>query len=233
MDNILIVPDIHGRNFWEPALDFDGKVVFLGDYTDPYVYEGFTCEDSLQVMKKVIEFKKSFPDRITLLVGNHELHYYDKKFECGRFSDEYYERFHELLTGDDANLFQLCRQIDKYLFIHAGIVKEWYKLHVEEMQKLGDTLEDRLNNLFRCNPDAFYEASFYRGGWSEAGSPLWADIHELIEEKEHFDSDIIQIIGHTQLRSEEPIKGDNFYLLDNRKLYLLADDKIMPYTIAE
>jgi len=229
MDKILIVPDIHGRKFWEPALNFDGTVVFLGDYTDPYGYEGFTYEDSLQVMNKVIDFKKANPERVTLLVGNHELHYYDKKYECGRFSDDYYEAYHKLLTGEDANLFQLCKQIDNYLFIHAGIVKAWYDSHVEELKKLGETLEEQVNNLFRTNPDAFYEASFYRGGWSEAGSPLWADVHELIEEPEHFDPDIIQIIGHTQLRTDEPMIKEKFFLLDNRRLYLLENEEIKLY----
>ena len=34
---ILIIPDVHGRTFWESALksgDYE-KIVFLGDYTDP------------------------------------------------------------------------------------------------------------------------------------------------------------------------------------------------------
>ena len=44
--NILIIPDIHGRSFWEEAIndvtehrrEFD-EVVFLGDYFDPYPTE--------------------------------------------------------------------------------------------------------------------------------------------------------------------------------------------------
>ena len=35
---ILIIPDVHGRQFWKKAVgsgDYD-KVVFLGDYLDPY-----------------------------------------------------------------------------------------------------------------------------------------------------------------------------------------------------
>ena len=35
---ILIIPDVHGRSFWRPAVasgDYD-KIIFLGDYVDPY-----------------------------------------------------------------------------------------------------------------------------------------------------------------------------------------------------
>ena len=39
---ILIIPDIHGRSFWiEPCSHIDefDKVIFLGDYHDPYPFE--------------------------------------------------------------------------------------------------------------------------------------------------------------------------------------------------
>ena len=37
-EKILIIPDVHGRSFWKKAVetgDYE-KVVFLGDYADPY-----------------------------------------------------------------------------------------------------------------------------------------------------------------------------------------------------
>ena len=50
MSKILIVPDIHGRKFWHEAEELINevdKVVFLGDYLDPYGYEGITFEDAV------------------------------------------------------------------------------------------------------------------------------------------------------------------------------------------
>lgn len=35
-NNILIIPDVHGRTFWKYAIDKYDKVIFLGDYLDPY-----------------------------------------------------------------------------------------------------------------------------------------------------------------------------------------------------
>ena len=46
---ILIIPDVHGRTFWKSAVesgDYE-KIVFLGDYTDPYEMEGITNREAL------------------------------------------------------------------------------------------------------------------------------------------------------------------------------------------
>jgi hypothetical protein len=231
MEEILIVPDIHGRNFWEPALDYSGTVIFLGDYTDPYPQEGFTQQYAYQSLLRIADFKKQNPDRVTLLVGNHEMHYYNSDYACGRFDNRYFDRYHTILAGKDtADLFQLCKQVGKYLFIHAGITKGWYDAHFDELSKLGNTLEEQVNNLFVVNMEAFYEASKFRGGFHSAGSPLWADVSEYSEEQEHFDDSIIQIIGHTQLKEDKPYCKENIRLLDNRQLYLLKNDEIIKYS---
>ncbi len=61
---ILIIPDVHGRTFWESALksgDYE-KIVFLGDYTDPYEIEGITNSDALKNFKSIISFKQQNPE---------------------------------------------------------------------------------------------------------------------------------------------------------------------------
>jgi hypothetical protein len=173
MREILIVPDVHGRTFWEPVLDYKGEIIFLGDYVDPYPSEGITQANACYALSEIVKFKQQNPDRVTLLIGNHELHYYNRDFEASRFSEEYYEEYHAILTGKTtAGLFQVCRQIDNYLFIHAGITKGWYDWHDDELQALGDNLETQLNRLFLQNQGAFFEVSGERGGWDRYGSPL-------------------------------------------------------------
>ncbi|KAA6301563.1 MAG: hypothetical protein EZS26_002307 [Candidatus Ordinivivax streblomastigis] len=230
MNEILIIPDIHGRTFWETALSYQGKIVFLGDYTDPYPHEGITQENAYFAFSEIVRFKQQHPDRVTLLIGNHELHYYDRQFQASRFSEEYYNKYHAVLTGEkSAGLFQLCKQMDNYLFIHAGITKGWYDLHKTELQSLGDDLETQVNRLFLNNKQAFYEVSGERGGWSRYGSPVWADAHEFFCEQEPFQKDIIQIIGHTQIGNNEPVIRKNIRLLDNQQLYLLRNGQIEHY----
>jgi len=54
MNDILIVPDVHGRNFWKPVLEYTGEVIFLGDYTDPYPYENLNNEDALCKFRSIL-----------------------------------------------------------------------------------------------------------------------------------------------------------------------------------
>jgi hypothetical protein len=230
MNEILIVPDIHGRNFWKPALDFTGEIIFLGDYTDPYPQEGFTQKNALENLLQIVDFKRNNPQRVCLLIGNHELSYINKKFYASRFSSTYYKHYHAILTGKDtAKFFQICKMIDNYLFIHAGITKGWYDTHEKELQTSGECLDTQINNLFISDKSAFYEVSYRRGGPDIFGSPLWADIEELTSESEHFSDEIIQIIGHSQLRTTEPFVFDNIRLLDNRQLYILKNNNIEKY----
>ena len=232
-NEILIVPDVHGRNFWLPALDYQGDIIFLGDYTDPYPQEGITDEEAYQGMLKIVEFKQNNPDRVTLLIGNHEMHYYNEALSAGRFSREYFPKYHEILTGETTKgLFQICKQIDNYLFIHAGLIKVWYDRHYKDLENLGATVEEQLNKAFFEKIYIFHEAAWkFRGGLDDAGSPLWADYREFLEEKEHFPPDVIQIIGHTQILEPDPIIKENFYLLDNRQLYILRNGAIEKYIV--
>jgi len=228
---ILIVPDIHGRDFWLPALDFQGEVVFLGDYTDPYPQESFTEEDAYQGLLKIVSFKQQNPERVTLLIGNHEMHYYNKQFAAGRFSVEYFPKYHEILMGETTKeLFQICKKVDRYLFIHAGLTKDWYDRHLKQFQDLGSTLEEQLNRVFFEKMYIYHEAAWkYRGGLDETGSPLWADVREFDDEKERYDPQMIQIIGHTQIQESEPLIKNDIWMLDNRQLYLLRNDAIEKY----
>lgn len=56
---ILIIPDVHGRTFWKKALDTGEyeKVIFLGDYVDPYEFDGITSEVALDNFKSIIAYK--------------------------------------------------------------------------------------------------------------------------------------------------------------------------------
>jgi len=48
----------------------------------------------------------------------------------------------KILTEEEtAGLFQICKQIDKYLFIHAGIVKQGYEKHENELKMLDNEKE--------------------------------------------------------------------------------------------
>ena len=53
---MIIIPDIHGRSFWKDAVKGreNEKIIFLGDYTDPYSHEGIEFWEGLQSLREVI-----------------------------------------------------------------------------------------------------------------------------------------------------------------------------------
>ena len=69
--NILIIPDVHGRTFWRKAKELVKqyqKIIFLGDYLDPYSYEGINPDMAFIEFKEIIEFKKKYPKKVILLL---------------------------------------------------------------------------------------------------------------------------------------------------------------------
>ena len=110
----LVVPDVHGRNFWkEPCKNFDKyeKIIFLGDYVDPYGYEGITKENAIDNFKEIIFFAKEHSDKVILLLGNHCLPYISDYFLCnangGRHDNKRHNEIKKLYL-DNIKLFSLA-----------------------------------------------------------------------------------------------------------------------------
>ena len=65
---ILVVPDVHGRLFWkEPVkkyFDAVDRVVFLGDYLDPYEGEEGLADDIYENMMEIIELKRNNREKV-------------------------------------------------------------------------------------------------------------------------------------------------------------------------
>ena len=81
---ILICGDIHGRTFWKDAVEKHekecDKIIFLGDYLDPYPWEYITRKNAIKNFDEIINYKLNNKDKVVLLLGNHDLPYYDKAF---------------------------------------------------------------------------------------------------------------------------------------------------------
>ena len=84
MKQLLIIPDVHGRTFWKDAVsqyeDKVEKIIFLGDYLDPYPDEGITRKGAIRNFEEIIDYKINNSDKVVLLLGNHDLHYWSKEF---------------------------------------------------------------------------------------------------------------------------------------------------------
>ena len=205
-NKLLIIPDIHGRDFWiEPCShinEFD-KVVFLGDYHDPYTFQVSQETSRHRLRDNLLPFVLENREKCVCLFGNH-----DGNYLVGAMADRF-DRFHaeEIKKYLEQLDLKLIYKVDKYLFSHSGVLPKWldlYNLKLEDLETLPLT-HSSLN-----------EVSSYRGGF-DVGSCIWGDVREYFTQV-HIPK-IYQIFGHTQL-DEEIIKPD-FACLDCRKAFVL------------
>lgn len=242
---ILVIPDVHGRLFWldktNDISDYD-KVIFLGDYLDPYKDENITVEDAIENFKKIIQFKKDNLDKVILLLGNHDLPYYSQKYYddckpwCGfsRYSYDYAKEIKEIFA-ENKDLFTLVHIQDDIIFSHAGF-RQWWVDFVNrydgEMNIYINT--DDINNFLEANKLLTSDnigllsiCSDIRGGAyrNRNGSCIWADASEFL-----YDDPLDkykQIFGHTLQYYTQEHNGQIEYLFDNpvvEKHYMCLDN---------
>lgn len=213
---ILIIPDVHGRDFWiEPCShinEFD-KVIFLGDYHDPYPYEISQETSRNRLRDQLLPFVLEHQDKVVCLFGNH-----DGNYLVGEMADrlDFYHREEVAEYMNKMNI-KLIHIEGKYLFSHSGVLPKW-------LENNNLTLKDLETLPF--NHPALMNVSPIRGGWSEVGGCVWGDVREYAI-REHL-PDYYQIFGHTQQVKNAIITKD-WADLDCRKAFTLIDGEIKPY----
>lgn len=215
---ILVVPDVHGRSFWRKAKGFDGEIVFLGDYLDPYPHEGITMETAIVVFREIIEWAKVNP-RVHLLLGNHDWHYIYPSFNATR-KDWFYEDVVRDIFSQNSALFHRYWFADGTLFTHAGLGKGWMRWIGQTNWRVAlDGADEK--EMFACGPE--------RHGRQPASSPLWLDFRELDPLRPYFlhrdrlwlDDEVrFQIFGHTQLEETGDIASEQGWAsIDSRAVF--------------
>ena len=138
---VLVIADIHCRNFWRKAVSDNvnkvDKIIFLGDYLDPYseeimmAPELMECKDfydsysNLNMLNDIIALKKSEPDKYVLLTGNHTDSYIWSKFSAATRTDyRNWELYHKFFS-ENLEYFNLVWIENNVIFSHAGISEGW------------------------------------------------------------------------------------------------------------
>ena len=236
---ILIVPDVHGRDFWKVIDDYpETSIVFLGDYLSPYIsHEHITNEQSIKIFKEIIKYKQDNYDRVTLLLGNHDASYIIGVNMCeNRVDYKNYDIIRKLFW-DNSHMFQLTKGIEinnkKFIFSHAGYTKRWIKdakelFMTEDLDKIFSDW-DYLNRMNKTHSNLLYRnlrnCSSYRGGYDNSGSPIWADVQEHINKNVNKETDWIQIFGHSWCKIPiHSISEYEWYMLDTGKNVFYIDD---------
>lgn len=249
---ILVIPDIHGRSFWRKAvakyMKTCDKTVFLGDYVDPYPFEKETSyEGAYNNLMDIIDLADNNPDKVVLLLGNHDFYYFTKTEGISRYSFLWRKRY-EQLFDKGRKLFRLAYETDTTFFTHAGYMPEWGKFVERRLEGMGESLgfkleptAESLNKLLGSDTGTKILSLVprSRGGISDCGSIIWADVTEHYWDNDYKDK--VQIFGHTlqfdytrylrtheksDLRGGEPVIGDNFAMLDTACAYIYDEEEM-------
>lgn len=245
--NILVLPDIHGRDFWkkpcENIKEYD-KIIFLGDYLDPYDFEHITVPTAISNFEEILKFANENKDKVVLLLGNHDMPYYSDTYKnfsiwhC-RHSSKYHNSIKKLFE-ENKELFKIAHTEDDILFTHAGCTAGWIKTVFTKDYKVTnlDDLVFSLNNLLNTKEGLrfLYMVSRDRGGREPWGSCIWADREETwwdwqsSMDVHHSIHDYKQVFGHSlmayydtdgKIVSGEPLEYENHKMLDNRNAHIL------------
>ena len=257
MKKILTIGDVHGRDkwmfhthgspyefnhwmtmvengapadeneFWKemPYTQYD-QIIFVGDYVDSFDINNVAILDNL---KKILFFKKALPDKVVLLLGNHDIQYFVPNEVCSGYRAEMKPDLYQLFT-ENRECFKVAHlEKDntgvKYLWTHAGVTNGWLKdvcrdinnpryRHYEIAKDFDpDDLEKFINDLFELRVDNIFNVDAHSGGYSLWAGPFWVRPTIL---NDHPLEGVNQIVGHTpQKMIKDIICGDvTHYLVD-------------------
>lgn len=203
---IITIGDLHGSSAWK-TIDPErwDKMIFMGDYVDSFEYPDWEITRNLD---DVLQLKRSCPDKVKLLWGNHDLAYYyggHKRHYCSGFRANLLPTFYKLFTSN-RDLFQAAFQVRNYLWTHAGVVNNWYLHALHDQVRIEDlNLAAALNRLIKEYYEPLFNVSSIRGGLNHDGGIFWADKSETMKDPLH---GYHQIIGHTHARMIETVRFD-------------------------
>lgn len=260
MSKILVIPDVHCRKFWRKVIDENiskvDKVVFLGDYLDPYLEEihenpelmevnnFYDSENALKMLEDIVALKKNEPFKYVLLTGNHTDSYIWPTFERATRTDIVnYEKYHNFFW-DNIDLFQMIYINGNTIFSHAGISEGWrdrvYDILEFPEDELISTLE--IAEVFQDTPLKMFtkeyislisEISRERGGDYIYGSCEWADIKEHVNKILSYDPLKIEGKGEEgifQVFGHTQLRGplicDKWACLDCRRAFIVEGHEI-------
>ena len=257
MNKVLVIPDIHCRTFWkEPCKHIENfeKVIFLGDYLDPYGFEGLTFEDGIKNLKEIIQLKKDNMDKVVLLYGNHDCpyafeEYYDFSDYHSRHSKEYHDEVHQIFE-ENKNLFKFAFVVNDIIFTHAGIESEWLDRIIKCNSTDANVICKEINDLIHIPHGLrkLYYITSARDGMDRCRSCIWTDVYNMMWDVDSITSpdtiikpihNIKQVFGHTiqafydkngKIVFGNAIEFRNCKMLDTARAYELDCDA---FTITE
>jgi len=178
-----------------------------GDYFDTF-REGQVggVEDMCDLL---LELGDSWRDRITVLLGNHDVHYMEAKrwcdlhrnpkalnYKCSGYTNNKAKHISKKLSWDFWQSCRLFQQVNGFLISHAGVAGRFW--HPElEIDAAVDALDGHCQVVLDRLPFhsfAILRPGRERGGEEEKGGITWLDFDTEFSD---LDVPLPQIVGHT------------------------------------
>lgn len=197
MVKIVTIQDLHGKNCWKDFLTLGNFYIFLGDYLDSKEYHP---EEMIDNLLEIIELKKSNPDNVILLLGNHDIQYLFTEYniQASGYNYEYASIYNRILSENEY-LFQYAYQKDDYIFSHAGIQHNWFVNSFKG--DINSNIADQINKCSIDKLEILFDIGKFRGGKKNVGGIFWCDKSELKKPLKGFH----QIVGHSKVKEFKKI----------------------------
>lgn len=216
---IIVIGDIHGSDKWEDIVKKHinaDKIIFLGDYLDPYLSNYFLYRKLKSNFLKIIKFKQKHLDKVELLIGNHDLHYlYDDVSHCTRYNVKRAKQIREMFDTY-RDLFKVAYKYENHLFTHAGVSEKWilkFDTLLNDIKSDYSNIDIVLNDMVK-NPFGrliLNKIGDYRktGGYligDNVGGPLWLDKNESYNT---YLEGLHQYVGHSKVKEIKRVGDEN------------------------
>lgn len=200
---LIAIGDIHGRGEWRQIIEHEkpDMAIFIGDYFDSR--EKISPTVQLDNFRALCDLRRSNPDSVKLLLGNHDYHYsgYTERRYSG-YNYEYADMIHfAMKKALSEELIQLAYLYNQYLFTHAGLTKTWsLNAAMSSFHPRIKRVDQFLNNILTYKPSLLDFTSGPR--WDQFGdepcqTPIWVRPNSLKEDCTYF----IHVVGHTEMES--------------------------------
>lgn len=199
---ILCIPDPHqtlaGLDYAKAHIGEVDKIVCLGDYVDNWDSDmmWLTKFNPLKIIGEWAEFQKANPEKVILLLGNHDFSYLSEDRDGQNVSGHQWIHHAEIRNKfcENINSFQVAVKLDDWVLSHAGFSKLWVAGHVP---KENDPVE-WCNEHLKAGKISYFD---WCGLWSGSGdepqqTPTWIRPNSLLKEM-FFPK---QVVGHTEFK---------------------------------
>ena len=211
----IAIGDIHGRTDWKQIVEMElhkvDRIIFIGDYFDSF---NIPMLDQIKNFSDIVKFAREYPDKVVLLIGNHDYHYLSVGETYSGFNPHYAMGIEHDYLRPNLDLFKICHKEGEFLFSHAGFTRTW----VKDLKIDIDNIDTEINDFWKYKQHVFgwrrnpaKKISAYTNHYGDDiwQGPLWVRPDSLNSDK--IDG-FTQIVGHTE--SDRIKYKDGVYYID-------------------